>query len=166
MNGAFLNACIIFHFHRRVNFDILFSRGNILETFDEGVEFGFQNLNQGREWIPLTFYSFQNTNRRDGDIKVGSESTFGDNHIIIRGYNVPFALVGGTVTHRAEFKLCGSEIVHNNASLSFRWIQTVISSRDANADPVYLDNIAISINSTQQQNVLFKDDFNSGIMIK
>ena len=72
-----------------MNFDILFSSfgSRILESFDEGVEFGFQNLNHGREWIPLTFYSFQRPNQRDEDIKIGPELMFGDTIATIRGYN-------------------------------------------------------------------------------
>ena len=105
-----------------MNFDILFSSRNILETFDEGVEFGLQNSSDDREWIPLTFYSFQRPNRREDDIKLAPELMFSDNVATIRGYRVFIYYVGGTITHRAELKLCGSEIVRNNASLKFRWL--------------------------------------------
>ena len=152
-----------------MNFEILFSSRNILESFDEGVEFGFQNLNHGVEWIPLAFYSFQRPHIRDDEIKLGPELMPNDNIAIIRGYNVFIYLVGGTIAHRAELKLCGNEILGSDASLKFRWLQTVVSSSAANADPVYLDNVTISINSTQQLQyniVLFKDDFNDGMMIK
>lgn len=149
-----------------MSFNILFSSRNILETFDEGVEFGFQNLNNGREWIPLAFYSFQRPNRRNNDIKLAPELMLNDNVTTIRGYRVFIYFVGGTIAHSAELKLCGNEIVRNNALLKFRWLQTVVSSSDPNTDPVYLDNVTISINSTQQQHVLFQDDFNSGMTIK
>ena len=146
-----------------MNFDILFSSGNRLESFDEGVEFGFRNLNHGREWIPLAFYSFL-ANQREDDIKVGSELMPGD-IVNIRGYGVLYSLVGGTNAHSAQLKLCGNEIMQNNASLSFRWLQTVITSRTKNADPAYLENVMISIISPQEH-VLVKEDFNSEMMIK
>ena len=142
----------------------MFSSGNRLDSFEEGVEFSFQDLNYGREWIPLAFYSFL-TNRRDDDIKLGSElmshnQTSG--FVNIRGYSVLYSITGRC---SAQLKLCGSEIIRNNASLSFRWLQTVVTSRDNNADPIYLDNVMISTNSPQEH-VLFNDDFNSEIMIK
>ena len=55
--------------------------------------------------------------------------------------------------------------MQNNASLSFRWLQTVISTGEGNVDPLYLDNVQISINSSQQHDiVLFKDNFDSRII--
>jgi hypothetical protein len=150
-----------------VNFDIIFASGSKLNSFDEGVEFGFQNLNRGREWIPLAFYSFftpasPNRNER---IKIGP--TLSNNIIAIRGYSVPIYLVGSTVAHRAELKLCGSEMIQNNASLSFRWLQTVVSDSSNNRDTVYLDNVAISINYPEGHNMtLLEDDFNNEMMIK
>ena len=151
-----------------MNFSILFSSRNILESFDEGVEFGFQNLNHGREWIPLAFYSFQS--RRNDGIKVGSDLmplNLTSGLVDIRGCSVFYSLVGGTSAHSAQLKLCGREIMQNNASLNFRWLQTVVTSCANNADPAYLDNVMISINSPQEHDiVLFKDDFNSEMMIK
>ena len=155
----------LYHSNRRVNFEILFSSRNILESFDEGVEFGYQNLNHGTEWIPLAFYSFQRPNIRDDDIKLGPELKFSDNIAIIRGYSVNIYLVGGTIVHKAELKLCGSEIVGSDTSLKFRWLQTVVSSSASNADPVYLDNVTISVNSTLHNTVLFQDDFDRGGMV-
>ena len=147
-----------------MNFDILFSSRNRLESFDEGVEFGFRNLNHGREWIPLAFYSFL-ANQREDDIKLGSElmshnRTSG--FINIRGCSVFYSIIR---ERRAQLKLCGSEIIRNNASLSFRWLQTIVANRASNADLTYLDNVMISTNSPQEH-VLFNDDFNSEIMIK
>ena len=148
-----------------MKFDILFGirGGKLLDSFDEGVEFGFRNLNHGREWIPLTFYSFRRT-PRDDDIKLGSELMPGD-FVNMRGHSVFYSLVSGTVTHNAQLKLCGNEIMQNNASLNFRWLQTVVISHAENADVAYLDNVIISINSPREHG-LFNDDFNSGIMIK
>ena len=81
-----------------------------------------------------------------------------DNITVMRGYSVPIYRVG---THRAELKLCGSEIIQNNASLSFRWLQTVVTQNKENADTAYLDNITISINFPEGHNMtLLDDDFN------
>ena len=157
--------------YRIVNFDIMFvssgSSGPNVDSFDEGVEFGFQNLNSGREWIPLAFYSLRTPgNRRDEEIKI--ESTLNSDNVVIRGYSVPIYLVG---THRAELKLCGSEIIQSNASLSFRWLQTVVTNNARNRDTVNLDNVAISINFPEGYNnninmTLLDDDFDSEMMIK
>ena len=159
---------INFFTYRIVNFDIRFSnRGaGILESFDEGVEFGFRNLNSGKEWIPLTFYSFRPPFQRDEDIEIGSESMSSDSNVIvnIRGHNVSFFHVRD---HNANLKLCGSEIMQNNASLSFRWLQTVVSNSAVNADPAYLDNVNIRLSvDSSEEHVLLRDDFNSGTMIK
>ena len=155
--------------YRIVNFDIIFvsggNRGPLLEFFDEGVEFGFQNLNRGREWIPLAFYSPASPSREE-QIRIGSIL---HGNVVIRGYSVPIYSVGGTTTHRAELKLCGSEIIQSNASLSFRWLQTVITDNAPNRDTVYLDNVAISINFPEGHNIimmLLDDNFNNEMMIK
>ena len=162
------DTALIFCIYRIVNFDIMFvgsgSRGPRIDSFDEGVEFGFQNLNSGREWIPLAFYSFHSPGLRDERIKIGPELMLSDNIIVIRGYSVPIYYVG---THRAELKLCGSEIIQSSASLSFRWLQTVITDSAPNRDTVYLDNVTISINFPEGHNMtLLDDDFNDEMMIK
>ena len=137
----------------------------MLDSFDEGVEFGFQDLHHGREWIPLAFYSFHHPDLRDEEIRIGP--TLSGNAVVIRGYSVPIDRVGGTIAHRADLKLCGSEIIQSNASLSFRWLQTVFTGNARNADTVYLDNVAISINFPEGHNTtLFDDDFDSELMIK
>ena len=153
-----------------MNFDIIFAgvgrRGPMVDSFDEGVEFGFRNLNRGREWIPLAFYSFAFF--RDDEIKIGSELlSLSDNTFVIRGSSVPIYRVGSTIARRAEMKLCGSEIIQNNASLSFRWLQTVVTDSVRNRDIAYLDNVAISINFPEGHNMtLLDDDFNNEMMIK
>ena len=156
--------------YRIVNFDIMLGgssggRGPNVDTFDEGVEFGFQNLNCVREWIPLAFYSFHIPTMRDEQIKIGPELMFGDNITVIRGYSVPIHRVGSTMAHGAELKLCGSEIIQN---MSFRWLQTVVTQSTNNSDTVYLDNVAISINFPEGHNImmLLDDDFNDEMMIK
>jgi hypothetical protein len=152
-------------FNRIVNFDILFGEGGRsgprLDSFDEGVEFGFRNLNRGRGCIPLAFYSPARTNR-DERIRIGPELS--NDITIIRGYSVPTYGVGSMIVHRAELKLCGSEMIQNNASLSFRWLQTVFSDSSNNRDTVHLDNVAISTNFPEGHNI--EDDFNNETMIK
>ena len=155
-----------------MNFNILFvgsgGFGPRLNSFDEGVEFGFQNLNHDREWIPLAFYSFHNPTVRNEDIKIGPDLMLNDRVTLIRGYNVSIYLVGGTIVHRAGLKLCGSEIIQNYASLSFRWLQTVESSNASNSDIAYLDNVNISINNfpEEHERTIFSDHFNNESMIK
>ena len=152
-----------------MNFNILFVSGNMLgpnlNSFDEGVEFAYQNLNDDREWIPLAFYSFHIPYNRDEDIEVGPAS---GTIATIRGYNVTIYRVGSKVARSAELKLCGSEVIQNNASLSFRWLQTVESASTANADTAYIDNVKFSINLSEEHNttIIFDDDFNSETMIK
>ena len=138
------------------------STGPRLEFFDEGVEFGFRNLNCGRGWIPLAFYSPVSPTRNQ-QIRIGPTL---HGNVTIRGYSVPIYQVGMR-TRRAELKLCGSEIIQNSASLSFRWLQTVITDSARNRDTVYLDNVAISINFPEGHNmILLDDDFNNEMMIK
>ena len=144
-------------------------RGPNVDSFDEGVEFGFQNLNSGREWIPLAFYSFHSPGMLEEEIRIGPTLS-GNTAVVIRGYSVPIYRVGGTIAHRAELKLCGSEIIQSNASLSFRWLQTVVIDTGRNRDIVYLDNVTISINFPEGHNniimMLLDDDFNNEMMIK
>ena len=129
-----------------------------LDSLDEGMEFGYRNLKSGSEWIPLAFYSSLE-NPREDQIKVGERN--GDK-ITIRGYSVPFIRGDG---NSAQLKLCGSEIIQNDASLSFRWLQTVIFIRQPSVDDINLDNVQISINSPQQH-VLFMDNFNNQMSIR
>ena len=156
-----------------MNFNILFVSGGSsrprLNSFDEGVEFGFQNLNHNREWIPLAFYSFSNPTLRNEDIKIGPDLMLNDRITLIREYNVSIYLVGGTIGYRAELKLCGSEIMQNYASLSFRWLQTVESANTSNSDIAYLDDVKISINNFPEEHertIIFSDHFNNESMIK
>ena len=125
-----------------------------LDSLDEGMEFA---VNNGGEWIPLAFFSPKDK-RRDDRIRVGSDVESTGMAITIRGYHVP--LYNFTGISSINLKLCGSEIVQANTSLRFRWLQTVVSISDDNVDTIYLDDVQIGINSPQQD-VLFKDDFNS-----
>ena len=131
-----------------------------LDSLDEGLEFGYRN---DSEWIPLAFFS--SLVDQDNVIKVGEQT--GNNLITIRGYSVPFILGD---THSVQLKLCGSDIIQDNASLimSFRWLQTVRSSLASSVDDIAIDNVQISIMSpTQQLNVeLLTDNFNNQINIR
>ena len=153
-----------------MNFNIRFAGrsrlGPSLNSFDEGVEFGFQNLNHDKEWIPLAFYSFLNPTMRDEEIKIGPDLMLNDNVTLIRGYNVSIYRVGSEHRRRAELKLCGSKIMQNNVSLSFRWLQTVESSSASESDIAYLDNVKISINNFPEKTIVFSDLFNSQSTIK
>ena len=129
--------------------------GNRLDSLDEGVEFGYQK--NGGEWIPLAWYSSRNNRDNQNRIRVGELI---GNNLTIRGYSVPFYHVN---TSNVQLKLCGSEIIQDNTSLSFRWLQTVISVLNPNVDDISVDDVHISINSSalQQNIVLFEDDFNN-----
>ena len=127
-----------------------------LDSLDEGVEFGYRLNNN--EWIPLVWYSSR-TNRDDW-IKVG---TLTSNILTVRGFSVPF--IHG-VTHNVVLKLCGSEIIEDGASLSFRWLQTVNSSVAPSEDDIAIDDVQIGIKSSTLQLVLLTDNFNNQISIK
>ena len=128
----------------------------ILESLDDGVEFGY-SLNDN-EWIPLVWYSSQ-TNREDW-IKVAMLT---NNNLTIRGFSVPF--IHG-VTHNVALKLCGSEIIEDGASLSFRWLQTVISAMRPSVDNIAIDDVQIGISSSTLQLVLLMDNFDNQMSIK
>ena len=137
-----------------------------LNTFDEGVEFSFQNLNGSGEWIPLVFYSTR-TNPR------GNSNNFGDllseNTLInIRGYNVNYTMLDNNASVEVELNICGEEIGRSDGLLNwvrFRWLQTVEQARAQNRDRVLLDNIQISAHSTQQH-MIFSDSFDNETSIK
>ena len=131
-------------------------RRGSLDSLDEGVEFGYRLNNN--EWIPLVWYSSQ-TNRDDW-IKVGILT---NNNLMVRGFSVPF--IHGD-THNVALKLCGSEIIEDGASLSFRWLQTVNSTVMPNTDDIAIDDVQIRINSSTLQLVLLMDNFNNQMSIK
>jgi hypothetical protein len=141
-----------------VNFflDLVTDAGN-LDSLDEGVEFAYR-IN-GNEWIPVAWYSFR-TNR-DDQIKVGE--LMDNNNLIVRGFSVP-SYRGNT--HNVQLKLCGSEIMDDGASLSFRWLQTASSDLNPNTDDITIDNVQIGLTSSTLQLVLLMDDFNDQMSIK
>ena len=132
-------------------------RQGSLDSLDEGVEFGYR-LNEN-EWIPLAWYSSRDN--RDDWIKIG---TLMDNNLMVRGFSVPFILYGNA--HNVALKLCGSEIIEDGASLSFRWLQTVNSSLDPGVDNIAIDDVQIGINSSTLQLVLLMDNFDNQMTIK
>ena len=127
-----------------------------LDSLDDGVEFGYRLNNN--EWIPLAWYSSQTD--RDDWIKVG---VLTNNNLMVRGFSVPF--IHGH-THNVALKLCGSEIIEDGASLSFRWLQTVNSSLERDVDDIAIDDVQIIINSSTLQLVLLMDNFDNQMSIK
>ena len=128
-----------------------------LDSLDEGVEFGYR-INNNNEWIPLAWYS-SHTNRDDW-IEVG---TLTNNNLTIRGFSVPF--IHGD-THNVALKLCGSEVIEDGGSLSFRWLQTVNSSLGPGIDNIAIDDVQIGIKSSTLQLVLLMDNFDNQMSIK
>ena len=128
-----------------------------LDSVDEGVEFGYRINNN--EWIPLVWYSSQRS--RDNWTEVGTLTN--DNNLMVRGFSVPF--IHGN-THSVALKLCGSEVVEDGASLSFRWLQTVNSSLAPSVDDIAIDDVQIGIKSSILQLVLLTDNFDNQMTIK
>jgi hypothetical protein len=144
-----------------VNFSLdLITDFDILDSLDEGVEFGYR-LNDN-EWIPLAWYTYSlpNVNNRDNQIEAGELM---DNNLIIRGFSIPFY---HEVTHNVQLKLCGSEIMEDGASLNFRWLQTASSNLQPSVDDIAIDDVQIGINSSTLQLMLLMDDFDNQMSIK
>ena len=151
--------------HREVKFSLLLGgkgQGNTLNSFDEGVEFSFQNLNSSRrEWIPLMFFtSVDNRNER---INIGDIS---DGRVQIRGYSV---LYNSTIANDASrsldvtLSICGSDIIQSNGifnHIQFRWLQTARQTADPNRDRILLDNVEICSYLIKKYRI-FMDDFNN-----
>ena len=151
--------------HREVRFSLRLGGtdiGNTLNSFDEGVEFSFRNLNSSRrEWIPLMFFtSVDNRNER---INIGDIS---DGRVQIRGYSV---LYNSTIANDASrpldvnLSICGSEIVQSNGTfnhIQFRWLQTATHTADPNRDRVLLDDVEIHSYLINKYRI-FMDDFNN-----
>ena len=151
--------------HREVRFSLRLGgtdAGNTLNSFDEGVEFSFRNLNSSRrEWIPLMF--FTSVDNRDARIYIGDIS---DVRVQIRGYSV---LYDSTIANDAirplnvNLSICGSEIVQNNGifnHIQFRWMQTAVHVANPNRDRVLLDNVEICSYLIKKYQI-FMDDFNN-----
>ena len=130
-----------------------------IDSFDEGVEFGFRNLNSNREWIPLVFYTAKSNH--DDEIKIGEAI----DSIILRGYNVSFNEILSYSS--IQLKMCGPEIIQSDAVLNFRWLQTVVTPAAANNDAAELDNVMIKLVYPKQNcYTLFMEDFNNQDAIK
>ena len=154
--------------HRKVRFSLRFGGiddGNILNSFDEGVEFSFRNLNSSRrEWIPLMFFTSVDPNNRNERINIGGISA---GRVQIRGYSV---LYNSTIANNASrpldvtLSICGSEIVQNNGTfnhIQFRWLQTVTQTANPNRDRVLLDDVEIIYSYLIEKHRIFMDDFNN-----
>ena len=127
-----------------------------LDSLDEGVELGYRLNNN--EWIPLAWYSSRAN--RDDSIKVGILT---NNNLLVRGFSVPF-YPGDT--HNVALKLCGSEIIEDGASLSFRWLQTASPTVEPSVDDIAIDDVQIGIKSSTLQLVLLTDNFDNQMSIK
>ena len=145
-----------------MKFDLTFPN-NRLDSFDEGVEFAFQNLNIGKEWIPLVFYTSRTLSVRDEEISI-AEIMLGDSNFNLRGYNVSFLNIA-TTSHNIQLKICGRGVIQDGAVLTFRWLQTIVGISSENLDETFLDNVQVSINFPQHS-VVFMDDFNGQESIK
>ena len=96
---------------REVRFDLQLGGPNGqlgLNSFDEGMEFAFRNLNGSREWIPLMFYSSTNKRSRNNNM-VGDRVS---DKLIIRGYNVSYINID-TSPHTQLLKICGNDIAQD-----------------------------------------------------
>ena len=82
---------------------------------------------------------------------------------MVRGFSVPFNIGN---THNVALKLCGSEIIEDGASLSFRWLQTVNSTVRPSVDDIAIDDVQIGITSSTLQLVLLMDTFDNQMSIK
>ena len=153
--------------HREVTFSLRLggneSLGNNLDSFDEGVEFSFRNLNSSsREWIPLMF--FTSRDRRDESINIGRVNT-SSSRVQIRGYSVLYNSAIANDASRSldvNLSICGSEIVQSNGvfnHIQFRWLQTVTQIARSNRDRVLLDNVEIYSYLIKKYQI-FMDDFN------
>ena len=120
------------------------------------MEFAFRNLNVDTEWIPLTFYSTYRISTRNKIISVG-EIRMDNSFFGLRGYNITY--MAGSSKYNIELKICGREIMEDDAVLNFRWLQTVESTAVENIDETFLDNVQITI-SFPQQYTLLMDYFN------
>ena len=127
-----------------------------LNSFDEGVELAFQNLNSSGEWIPLVFYSTK-TKPRNESIYVG-DLFFNQSSVKIRGYDVNYTIVDNNESVEVDRVICGEEIERSDGLLDwvrFRWLQTVEQAKAPNMDRVLLDNILISSYSSRRYTLLY-----------
>lgn len=152
--------------YREVKFDLQLGGldDNLgLNSFDEGVEFAFRNLNGSREWIPLMFYSTRSN--RNETIMVGDRVS---DKLKIRGYNVSYMNTG--INHTTQLlKICGNEIVQNHGYLNwiqFRWLQTTAQGRAQDRDRIILDNVQVSAYLQRHDIVVFADKFDNQTNIK
>lgn len=144
-------------------------RGNPLTSFDEGVELAFQQMNGSGEWIPLMFYVTRENRIPDHDILVGNITPNSLKIVNIRGYNVSYVVSANNESCEHKVRVCIDVDVDNSVMpewIKFRWLQTVYQQKRENRDIVLLDNVQISAFLTQQQGVIFLDDFDNQTAIK
>ena len=153
---------------REIRFTLQFTTD--IDSFDEGLEFGIQGLhtvNGDREWIPVMYYASQPN--RSNLIYVGDIQT-SDSTVVIRGFSVPYVMVGEGEEHSAELKVCIDSTI-DVGSLSFRWIQTV-EQVNASDGLVFLliDDISVKyVNPSSPDDleiVIITDNFNRQTSIR
>ena len=146
---------ILIFSYSTVSYSIIFigvgKNCNTINKYDEGVEFSARLLSMPEEWIPITYvYRSYAINISDG----------GD----IRGYKVNKVRPGGNnSTEDIMVDICNFNI---SDSIQFRWLQTsTINDNDILRDVWILDNLEISINTSDHGNVqLFKETFDGEIL--
>lgn len=141
---------------REVRFTLQFTTD--IDSFDEGFEFGIQGLNSSREWIPIMYYASQLD--RSDMIYIGDMNSISDSTVNIRGYSVPYMVIGEE-EHNAELKICNDSTI-DVGLLSFRWIQTVEQNlTNASDDLVFLDDVTIKYVSQSDPEIeIVTDNFN------
>ena len=155
--GFFFPIC------REIMFTYIFRS---LDSFDEGLELSFQNDTNGREsWIPLWFFSAAQYRTVHG-IDLGDITDEG--LLRLRGYPVNFTLSENY--SEANIKICGPGVFNDQSAKGlfnwrFRWLQTVANDPMDGIDEddaIYIYNVSITVNDTQQLQQLFQDQFSAG----
>ena len=115
------------------------SCNNVIDSFEEGVEFSVRRLSEPEEWIPLLFIN-RDTNtketQRHKDIMLGKPGP----KFSLRGYRVEQVFVGNERQALEKISISGVEI---NDSVQFRWLQTCQIGKKKFSDAWLLDNIKI-----------------------
>ena len=156
--GFFITIC------REIMFTYTFRN---LNSFDEGFELSFRNNeNGGGGWIPLWFFSaIESSVRTTHNISLGNITD--DGLLKLRGYPMNFTV---SENNKADIKLCGPGVFNNQTAKGllnwrFRWLQTAANDPTNSIDEddaIYIYNVSIVLNDTQEVNVLFQDNFSTG----
>ena len=145
-----------------------------LDNFDEGLEVAFYNLNRGREWIPIWFYSQYNHSVRSvQNISLGE--IINSRYLALRGHNVRYTVAqndSNSTQNIANIRLCGPNVFSVEAhagffNWQFRWQQTVAvdDENDTDGDIIHINNVTIVVvNKTNEQRLtIFEDDLQNDL---